>query len=86
METSLYSVDKFNDAYVKTTLDEVCHALTEKGYNAINQLTGYIMSGDPGYISSYQDSRKKIVSIDRSVIIEFLLRKSLGDKDEVSRS
>ena len=86
METSLYSIDEFNDAFVKTTLDEVYDALTEKGYNAINQLTGYIMSGDPGYISSYRDARKKIVGVDRSIIIEFLLRKSLGDKDEVSRS
>ena len=80
METSLYSVEKFNDAFVKTTLDEIYNSLTENGYNAINQLTGYIMSGDPGYISSYQNARKKIVSIDRSTIIEFLLRKSLGDK------
>lgn len=80
METSLYSIDEFNDANVKATLDEVYLALTEKGYNAINQLTGYIMSGDPGYISSFKDARKKIVGIDRSTIIEYLLRKSLGDK------
>ena len=54
--------------------------LKEKGYDPINQLVGYLMSGDPGYISSYQDARKKIVSVDRSKIIEFLLRQGLGEK------
>ena len=78
-KTSLYSIKEFNAAYVEAIINEVCDSLTEKGYNAINQLSGYLMSGDPGYISSYQDARKKITSIDRSLIIEYLLRKSFGD-------
>ena len=78
-KTSSYSVKEFNAAYVETIINEVCTSLTERGYNAINQLSGYLMSGDPGYISSYQDARKKITSIDRSIIIEYLLRKSFGE-------
>lgn len=72
--TTLYSIDEFEDSLVKTTLEEVCEALREKGYNEINQLVGYIMSGDPGYISSHNGARSKISSIDRSTIIEVLLR------------
>ena len=73
-KTSLYSIDEFEDSLVSSTLTEVCAALNEKGSNEINQLVGYIMSGDPGYISSHNDARNKITSIDRSTIIEVLLR------------
>ena len=73
-KTSLYSIDDFEDSLVSSTLKEVCAALREKGYNEINQLVGYIMSGDPGYISSHNDARNKITGIDRSTIIEVLIR------------
>ena len=78
--TALYSTEDFNDAKVEEILNEVVTSLTERKYNAYSQLVGYLMSGDPGYISSYQDARKKITSVDRSLIIEFLLRKSMGAK------
>ena len=73
-KTSLYSIDEFEDTLVSSTLKEVSAALKEKGYNEINQLVGYIMSGDPGYISSHKDARGKITSVERSTIIEVLLR------------
>ena len=78
-KTSMYSVEEFNDAYVETLLVDIYDALVDRGYNATSQLVGYLMSGDPGYISSYQDARKKITSVDRSLILEFLLKKALGD-------
>ena len=78
-KTSMYSVEEFNDAYVETLLVDIYDALIDRGYNASSQLVGYLMSGDPGYISSYQDARKKITSVDRSLILEFLLKKALGD-------
>ena len=78
-KTALYRTDEFNNEEVKTILDEVVKSLTERNYNAYSQLVGYLMSGDPGYISSYQDARRKITSIDRSQILDYLLRKSLGD-------
>lgn len=79
-KTTLYSIEDFDNGLVDSILKEVSASLKEKGYDPINQLVGYLMSGDPGYISSYQDARKKIVSVDRSKIIEFLLRQGLGEK------
>lgn len=79
-KTTLYSIEDFDNGLVNSILKEVSISLKEKGYDPINQLVGYLMSGDPGYISSYQDARKKIVSVDRSKIIEFLLRHGLGEK------
>lgn len=75
--TQLYDLEKFSESLVEKTLTEVALSLKEKGYDPINQLTGYLMSGDPGYISSYQNARTKITSIDRSKIIEVLLRKGI---------
>jgi len=75
--THLYDLGELDSAFTESILKEVVDALKEKGYHPIKQLTGYLMSGDPGYISSYKDARKKISSIDRSKIIEFLLEKGL---------
>ncbi len=79
-KTALYKTDKFKEEEVKIVLEEVIKSLTERNYNAYSQLVGYLMSGDPGYISSYQDARRKITSIDRSVGLDYLIRKSLGGK------
>ncbi len=73
-KTSMYSLDAVEEALVSSTLKEVCAALREKGYNEINQLVGYLMSGDPGYISSHNDARNKISKVDRSIILEILLK------------
>ncbi len=73
-ETNLYAIEDFEDSLVSSTIKEVIEALKEKGYNEINQLVGYLMSGDPGYISSHNDARGKISKLDRSTIIETLLR------------
>ena len=54
-------------------MKKVYEALVEKGYNPINQIVGYLISGDPGYISSYKDARNKIQEIDRAKIVEILL-------------
>ena len=78
--TTSYSLKEFEHANVDTILKEVSKSLKEKKYNTNSQLVGYLMSGDPGYISSYQGARKKITSIDRSQILEFLLSKALGDE------
>lgn len=72
--THLYSIEEFEESLVKDTLKEVYLALEERGYNPVNQIVGYLMSGDPGYISSHKDARNKITKIDRSKILEILLR------------
>ena len=58
---------------VHQTLETVYNSLEEKGYNPINQIVGYLMSGDLAYISSYKDARKKMSSLDREKILEALL-------------
>ena len=73
-ETQAYSIDIFEDEIVRDTLKDVYSALEERGYNPINQLVGYIMSGDPGYISSHKEARTKITKIERNKILEVLLR------------
>ena len=72
-KTHLFSIEEFEKSLVDSTIKEVYIALREKGYNPTNQLIGYIMSGDPGYISSYKDARSKITSIERSKILEVMI-------------
>ena len=72
--TKVYEVNEFNDALTVTVLKEVYGILEERGYNPINQIIGYIMSGDPGYITSYKDARNKMLSLERNKIVEVLLK------------
>ena len=58
---------------VKKILEEVYRALTEKGYNPVNQIVGYIMSGDPTYITSYHTARSLIMKVERDELVEELL-------------
>lgn len=77
-DTNLYSIADINVLEIKKILNEVYDALKERGYNPTNQLVGYLISGDPGYISSYKDARKKIQQVDRSKVIEVLLTSFQG--------
>ena len=78
-EETIISLDisKINDIEIKDTLKFVYEVLEERGYNPINQLVGYIMSGDLGYISSYKEARNRIAKIDRSLLLEELLKSYL---------
>ena len=76
-KTNVYSIETIKREEVIITLKEVYDALKERGYKPINQLVGYLMSGDLAYISSYKDARKKIAVISREDIIETLLKKEL---------
>lgn len=80
-ETSLYSVEKFTSSLVKETLDEVYTSLEKRGYNPVNQLVGYLTSGDLGYISSYENARNKLSKLERSQIIEVILKEYLSKWD-----
>ena len=73
-KTNLYNSEIFEEALVKKTLQEVYNSLEERGYNPVNQLVGYFISGDPGYISSYQDARGKISELDRSKVLITVLK------------
>lgn len=73
-ETKIYDSEEFVDANIIKTLKEVIEILEERGYNPINQIVGYLMSGDPGYISSHKEARNKITKFDRNKILEVLVK------------
>ena len=73
-DTILFNKEEVNISLIKETLEYVVEALSERGYNPINQLVGYIISGDLGYISSYKMARNRIAKIDRTVLVEVLLK------------
>ena len=62
----------------KEILKEVYHALEEKGYNPINQIVGYILSGDPTYITSHNDARNLIRQIERDELLEKMVKNYIG--------
>lgn len=78
-KTRKYSLDEINDELIHQIIKEVYTSLKERGYNPINQIVGYLMSGDLGYISSHNNARNKIGRLDRNQIIEFLLKDYLKD-------
>ncbi len=78
--TNIFDAKDINNTLVNETLNEAVESLEERGYNSINQLVGYLISGDPGYISNYKETRKKLSKIDRTDIIEVLLRSYLSRK------
>ncbi len=72
-KTTLFSLDEMNKEEIRMNLREIYDALEERGYNPTNQIVGYLISGDLGYISSHKDARKKMQSMDRAKIVEALL-------------
>lgn len=77
--TVVYNIEEFENYMITETLKNVRDSLNEKGYNGINQIVGYLVSGDLAYISGYKDSRKRIQKIDREKIVEALLKNYLRD-------
>lgn len=68
--TQFFDVEKDSHDRVKNVLAQVYEALKEKGYNPVNQIVGYIMSGDPTYITSYKNARSLIMKIERDELVE----------------
>lgn len=73
-ETVSFKLDRESEEKVRQILQEVYQALAEKGYNPINQLVGYMISGDPAYITSHNDARHLICKIERDEVLEVLLK------------
>lgn len=71
--TQYFNVQKDMDFEVKDVIARIYEALTEKGYNPVNQIVGYVMSGDPTYITSHKGARSLIMRVERDEIIEVLL-------------
>ena len=72
--TQYFKVQKEQLPQVRQIIEAVYVALTEQGYNPVNQIVGYVMSGDPTYITSHAGARSLIMKVERDEIIEELLR------------
>ena len=70
--TQFFHVVKEQEYDVASILKDVYEALTEKGYNPVNQIVGYILSGDPTYITSHKNARSLIMKVERDEILEVL--------------
>jgi len=77
-KTMNFSVETDKNVKAREVLKKVYDALKEKGYNPINQIVGYILSGDPTYITSYNDARNLIRKLDRDELLEKLVRNYIG--------
>ena len=80
-KTMNFEVERIQNLRTKEILKEVYEALQEKGYNPINQIVGYILSGDPTYITSYNDARNKIRTIERDELLEKMVINYRGVED-----
>ena len=76
-ETMMFQVKTEDFDEVKDILSKVYEALQEKGYNPINQIVGYLLSGDPAYITSHNNARSLIRKIERDELIEELVKSYL---------
>ena len=72
--TQFFKVEAEPETGVNVILSAVFEALTEKGYNPVNQIVGYIMSGDPTYITSHKGARSLISKVERDELVEELLK------------
>lgn len=73
-ETVRFNLDDANKKEIGETLTNVYRSLEEKGYNPINQIVGYVLSGDPAYVPRYNDARNQIRKYERDEIVEELVR------------
>ena len=80
-ETMCFTSPKEENTETKRILKEVYQALTEKGYNPINQIVGYILSGDPTYITSHNGARNLIRQIERDELLEKMVRNFIDLED-----
>ena len=78
--TRKFSIVMEKDAEIHQVLSAVYQALEEKGYNPINQIVGYIMSGDPTYITSHKGARSMIMKVERDELVEELLNEYIKNK------
>ncbi|MBE5891418.1 MAG: IreB family regulatory phosphoprotein [Lachnospiraceae bacterium] len=74
-KTQFFSVQpELEEVSVKDVIRDVYEALQEKGYNPVNQMVGYIMSGDPSFITSHKNARSRIMKVERDELVEEVLK------------
>ena len=77
-KTMNFKVERDENVKAKDILKEVYQALDEKGYNPINQIVGYILSGDPTYITSHNNARNLIRKLERDELLEKMVKNYIG--------
>ena len=81
-ETVQFStVEKEPESEAKKVINAVCAAMEDKGYNPVNQIVGYILSGDPTYITSHNNARSLIRRIDRFELLQILLKEYINNSE-----
>lgn len=78
--TQYFKVPQEQKLGVEAILERVYQALAEKGYNPVNQIVGYIMSGDPTYITSHNNARSLIMKVERDELIEETVKYYINNK------
>lgn len=78
-ETLKWKIEYDKAKLVKEIIEEVYNSLKVKGYDPISQIVGYILSGDPTYITSYNGARSKIVRVERDELLEELVKYYIGN-------
>ena len=77
-KTMSFKVEKDSSLETRELMKKVYEALVEKGYNPINQIVGYILSGDPTYITSHNDARNLIRKVERDELLEKMVKNYIG--------
>ena len=78
--TQYFKIQSDQEIRVSEVLQLVYQAMTEKGYDPVNQIVGYIMSGDPTYITSHKGARSMIMKVERDELVEELLNEYIKNK------
>jgi len=81
-ETMNFNLISEKEDKAREIIDVVSSALKEKGYNVVNQIAGYLLSGDPTYITNYKGARKAIRQLERDEIIEELVKNYINNIDD----
>jgi len=76
--TSIFNVAALRQEMILLTINEIIESLNKKGYNAENQLVGYLLTGDPTYISNYEGAREKIKTLKREEVLLALIKSYEG--------
>lgn len=79
--TQFFKVEKVPELAVGDVIKIVHQALVEKGYNPVNQIVGYIMSGDPTYITSHNNARSLIMKVERDELVEEVLKEYIRNNN-----
>ena len=79
--TFLFDVSEIDDVLVGETIKEVYNSLEERGYNPVNQIVGYILSGEATYITNYNGARNAIKSLERDELLENMVKEYVDEND-----